>query len=225
MPLSTWIRTHSKAALAVGSLVAVAVGGVTVAAVAARPDDAASRASSSAATEAPVASSPSVSTEGFQDPAAQSYTAPPAGSVPVRVEIPSIGVDSGLEDLGLGAAGELDAPVEWMSAGWYEDGVVPGGVGPAIIAGHVDSSTGPAVFVDLPRLTTGDEVMVTLSTGDVHTFRVTGSETAPKANFPTSDVYGSTPTPSLRLITCDGRFDSSTGHYEDNLIVFADLVS
>ena len=53
---------------------------------------------------------------------------------------------------------------------------------------------------------------------------MTGSERTPKATFPTSDVYGSTPTPSLRLITCDGTFDRSTGHYVDNLIVFADLV-
>ena len=220
---TTWLREHTKAAVAIGVAVALAVGGVTVAAVAAQPDGASS--TSTGTEEARGGSTPSVSTEGFQDPAAQTYTAPPAGAEPVRVRIPSIGVDSGLEDLGLGAAGELDAPEAWMSAGWYEDGVVPGGVGPAIIAGHVDSSTGPAVFVDLPELAPGDEVLVTLSTGEVRTFSVTGSETAPKANFPTSDVYGSTPTPTLRLITCDGRFDSSTGHYEDNLIVFADLVS
>jgi len=221
MTPATWLRAHARPVVAVAAV--LVLGGATVAAVAARPDEAPP--TTSVTQEARVASPPSVSTDGFQDPAAQTYTAPPAGAVPVRVRIPSIGVDSGLEDLGLGAAGELDAPEEWMSAGWYEDGVVPGGVGPAIIAGHVDSSTGPAVFIDLPELTAGDEVLVTLSTGDVHTFRVTGSETAPKANFPTSDVYGSTPTPTLRLITCDGRFDSSTGHYEDNLIVFADLVS
>jgi sortase (surface protein transpeptidase) len=221
MTSATWLRAHVRPVVAVVAV--LVLGGATVAAVAARPDEAPS--TTSATQEARVASPRSVSTDGFQDPAAQTYTAPPAGAVPVRVRIPAIGVDSGLEDLGLGAAGELDAPEEWMSAGWYEDGVVPGGVGPAIIAGHVDSSTGPAVFIDLPELAAGDEVLVTLSTGDVHTFSVTGSETAPKANFPTSDVYGSTPTPTLRLITCDGRFDSSTGHYEDNLIVFADLVS
>jgi len=159
----------------------------------------------------------------FQDPAAPSSTAPPAGSTPVRVRIPAIGVDSGLEDLGLGAQGELEPPRAWESAGWYRDGVVPGAVGPAVIAGHVDSGSGPAVFVDLAELAPGDEVEVTLSTGSVETFRVTGSERTPKATFPTSDVYGGTPTPSLRLITCDGTFDRSTGHYVDNLIVFAEL--
>jgi sortase (surface protein transpeptidase) len=208
-------------------------GGATVAAVAAQPgggdaDASAGQGSSSSAasSSAPTSPDPGNGAAGsFQDPAAQSYTAPPAGATPERVQIPSIGVDSGLEDLGLGAAGELDPPQAWESAGWYRDGTVPGAVGPAVIAGHVDSGSGPAVFVDLAKLAVGDEIQVTLSTGTVETFRVTGSERTPKATFPTSDVYGSTPTPSLRLITCDGTFDRSTGHYVDNLIVFADLVS
>jgi hypothetical protein len=42
-----------------------------------------------------------------------------------------------------------------------------------------------------------------------------------KNAFPTQAVYGPTPGPTLRLITCDGAFDSATGHYADNLIVFA----
>ncbi|ROS59545.1 sortase family protein [Frigoribacterium sp. PhB160] len=226
MPVTSWLSAHKRAAIALGAALVVLVGGVAVAAVAATPDR-----SVEAAGDAPGEAAPSTTgtpgsaaADGFQDPAAPSYTAPPAGAVPTRVQIPSIGVDSGLEDLGIGAAGELDPPTAWESAGWYAGGVVPGGVGPAIIAGHIDSSTGPAVFVDLADLAPGDEVLVTLSTGSVETFRVTGSERAAKAAFPTSDVYGSSPTPSLRLITCDGRFDTSTGHYDDNLIVFADLV-
>jgi hypothetical protein len=38
-------------------------------------------------------------------------------------------------------------------------------------------------------------------------------------------VYGNTPDPQLRLITCGGAFDSTTGHYLDNLIVYANLAS
>jgi sortase (surface protein transpeptidase) len=237
MSLAQFVATHRRAAVALGAAVLLLAGGATVAAVAAQPGDGSGGAG---ATGAPSASSTasdpgssgssaadprSGAAGSFQDPAAPSYTAPPAGATPERVQIPSIGVDSGLEDLGLGAAGELDPPRAWDSAGWYRDGTVPGAVGPAVIAGHVDSGSGPAVFVDLAKLDVGDEVQVTLSTGTVETFRVTGSERTPKATFPTSDVYGSTPTPSLRLITCDGTFDSSTGHYVDNLIVFADLVT
>ena len=230
MSLAQLVSSHRRAAIALGAAVLLLDGGATVAAVAAQPgggaDAQAPAATASAAPSDPSDGDPGSGAAGaFQDPAAPSYTAPPAGAVPVRVQIPAIGVDSGLEDLGLGAAGELDPPRAWESAGWYAGGTVPGAVGPAVIAGHVDSGSGPAVFVDLAALAVGDEVQVTLSTGDVETFRVTGSERTPKATFPTSDVYGSSPTPSLRLITCDGTFDRSTGHYVDNLIVFADLVT
>ncbi|NRD27237.1 class F sortase [Frigoribacterium sp. VKM Ac-2836] len=224
MSLATFVAGHRAATLAAGAALVLVVGGVTAAAVAARSEDPVTPAVATAA--APSTPDPgSGAAGGFQDPAAPSYTAPPADATPVRVQIPSIGVDSGLEDLGLGSQGELDPPKEWQSAGWYGDGVVPGAVGPAVIAGHVDSGSGPAVFVDLAKLVPGDEVQVTLSTGSVETFRVTGSERTPKATFPTSDVYGASPTPGLRLITCDGTFDRSTGHYVDNLIVFADLVT
>ena len=161
---------------------------------------------------------------GLQDPA-------PAGgaststAVATRVEIPVIGVDSGLEQLPLDAqTGELTPPVEWMSAGWYRDGTVPGDIGPAVIAGHVDSATGPAVFLRLGELTAGDRGLVTLSDGEVREFAVDSVETAPKDAFPTGRVYGPTPSAQLRLITCDGEFDGSTGHYVDNLIVYAHLV-
>lgn len=161
-------------------------------------------------------------TSGFQDPAAPAAR---STATPVRVEIPAIGVSSGLEDLGRGAAGELDPPKDWDSAGWFADGIVPGQVGPAVIAGHVDSPTSAAVFFRLDELVAGDQVRVVMSDGTTRTFTVERSERAAKSAFPTSDVYGSAPTPQLRLITCDGVFDTRTGHYTDNLIVFADLSS
>ncbi|WP_439694120.1 class F sortase [Curtobacterium sp. SP.BCo] len=160
--------------------------------------------------------------DGFQDPAA-----PVADSdaTPVSVTIPAIGVSSSLEDLHRGAAGELDPPKDWDSAGWFSDGIVPGQVGPAVIAGHVDSPTAAAVFFRLDELVAGDEIHVAMSDGTTRTFTVDRSERAAKSAFPTSDVYGTAPTPQLRLITCDGTFDTATGHYTDNLIVFADLSS
>lgn len=160
--------------------------------------------------------------EGFQDPAAPAAR---SAATPVSVSIPAIGVQSNLEDLHRGTAGELDPPVDWDSAGWFSDGIVPGEVGPAVIAGHVDSPTSAAVFFRLDELVAGDEIHVAMSDGTTRTFTVDRSERAAKSAFPTSDVYGTTPTPQLRLITCDGVFDTATGHYTDNLIVFADLSS
>ncbi|GAA4670330.1 sortase domain-containing protein [Frondihabitans cladoniiphilus] len=161
-----------------------------------------------------------------QDPDTQSLSdAPAAGVVPTRIAIPAIGIDASMQDLAIGAQGELDPPTNATDAGWYAKGVVPGAVGPAIIAGHIDSTTGPGVFLHLNKLVAGDQVTVTMSSGSVETWRVASSLQSAKSNFPTSDVYGTTPTPQLRLITCQGTFDPKIGHYDDNLIVFADLVS
>lgn len=209
------------AAVLVGGGIAGVAVATTAGGPAARPD---ARSSASASTDPRSAANGSGAgdTSGFQDPAAPAAR---STATPVRVAIPAIGVSSGLEDLGRGAAGELDPPEDWDSAGWFADGIVPGQVGPAVIAGHVDSPTSAAVFFRLDELVAGDEVHVGMSDGTTRTFTVERSERAAKSAFPTSDVYGSAPTPQLRLITCDGTFDTATGHYTDNLIVFADLSS
>lgn len=156
----------------------------------------------------------------LQDPVAPGT---PGSSEPERMQIPTIGVDSALEDLALGDEGRLEAPVDFDLAGWYAGGVRPGQVGPAIIAGHVDSPSAPAVFADIGELAAGDDVIITLSDGSDLIFQVSGSVQSAKAEFPTASVYSNVPAPELRLITCSGTFDSSTGHYLDNLIVFAEL--
>ncbi len=143
----------------------------------------------------------------------------------VRVTVPAIDVDATpLESLGLLPDGSLAAPADFASAGWFAAGTVPGDRGPAVIAGHVDSVAGPAVFYRLRELVAGDEVVVTLSDGRALTFRVDRTEQAPKDAFPTAEVYGPTPDAQLRLITCGGAFDPSVRSYEDNTIVFASLV-
>ena len=162
-----------------------------------------------------------LSAEGMQDP--RPRAAPDAAGPPAGVSIPAIGVESALESLGVDGGGRLDAPVDYNTAGWYAEGVVPGSIGPAIIAGHVDSPTAPAVFARLAQLAEGDEVFVTMSDGSVLSFAVTGISQSSKSEFPTSDVYSNVPVPELRLITCAGDFDSSAGHYTDNLVVFAAL--
>ncbi|GAA4708892.1 Sortase family protein [Promicromonospora umidemergens] len=159
---------------------------------------------------------------GLQDPSEQD-TSGSDPEAPERIHIPSIGVDSGFESLGIGEGGRLDAPVDYDLAGWYEDGVVPGEVGPAIIAGHVDSRTAPGIFVRLEDLDPGEDVVITMTDGTRLTFEVTGATRSPKTAFPTAEVYSNVPTPDLRLVTCTGRFDASSGHYVDNLVVFATL--
>jgi hypothetical protein len=145
---------------------------------------------------------------------------PPLAGPPTRVRIDRIGVDSTLAVLGLDRAGALVPPADYGQAGWYGHGPAPGDPGPALIAGHVDSRNGPAVFVRLDELRPGDRVEVRRGAVWVP-FRVTGAVRTPKAEFPTADVYGPTPGPELRLVTCGGDFDDRSGHYRDNIVVFA----
>ncbi len=145
-------------------------------------------------------------------------------SVPVRLQIAAIGVDSTLLELGLKQDGAMEVPPGGFPAGWYTGAPTPGELGPAIIAGHVDLK-GPGVFYDLHTLKSGDRVTITRQDGSRPVFRVTRLQQVPKDRFPTKAVYGNIGHAGLRLITCGGTFNRQSGHYEDNIVVFADLVS
>lgn len=145
---------------------------------------------------------------------------------PTRIRIPAIGVDADVEAVGREADGALSVPEDGKDAGWDSEGVVPGEKGPAVVVGHVDSAReGPAVFFRLPSLHSGDEVIVDLGDGETRHFTVERTQRFPKANFPTGLVYGPTPLPELRLVTCTGTFDQASRNYLDNLIVTAHLAT
>jgi sortase (surface protein transpeptidase) len=142
---------------------------------------------------------------------------------PVEVRIPEIGVRSELERLVTDTQDVLVPPTKPAEAGWFAAGTQPGDPGPAVIAGHVDSKTGSAVFTRLGELRRNDEVLVRDRAGATVRFRVDELVTYPKDGFPTAAVYGPTPDVQLRLITCGGEFDEGRGHYRDNLIVYASV--
>lgn len=148
-------------------------------------------------------------------------------SPPVALSIPSIGVhSSGILDLHLDTHGELEAPTDFDRAGWYADGPTPGEFGPAVIGAHVDSKAGPALFYRLGALRPGARVSVARQDGSTATFVVDRVARYAKADFPTSLVYGDTKgRAELRLITCGGAFDRVSGHYVDNVVVFAHLTT
>jgi sortase (surface protein transpeptidase) len=143
--------------------------------------------------------------------------------LPVSVSIPDVGISSQLIPLGLNPDNTLEVPKDFSLAGWYTGRPVPGEFGPSIIAGHVDSKRGPAVFYRLKDVQPGTTIDVARSDGTTARFRVVAMEQHAKDAFPTEHVYGPTDSPELRLITCGGTFNRSTGHYNDNLIVFAEL--
>jgi hypothetical protein len=66
-----------------------------------------------------------------------------------------------------------------------------------------------------------DRLAVAAADGRTVTFVVQRLATYAKSGFPTAAVYGPTAGPALRLVTCGGRFDRSTGHYLSNTVVYA----
>ncbi|MEU3459862.1 class F sortase [Streptomyces sp. NPDC006733] len=150
--------------------------------------------------------------------------APLPAAAPERIRIPAIGVDASVTRLGLDAAGRLETPPETdrALAGWYAGGPAPGAPGGAVLAGHVDTREGPAVFYRLGSLHKGDRIEVDRADGRTAVFTVYGNEVHDKRDFPTDRVYGATRDAELRVITCGGAFDKVAG-YRGNVVVYARL--
>ncbi|WP_259370768.1 class F sortase [Streptomyces sp. SCUT-3] len=148
-------------------------------------------------------------------------------SAPKRLTIPRIGVNAPFSELGLDENGTLEAPSpdDNNLVGWYADGVTPGERGNAIVAGHVDTKTGPAVFWRLGTVTPGTTVNITREDGSTAVFTVDAVETFAKDDFPDERVYGHTDDAQLRLITCGGNYDKKAKDYTANVVVFAHLQS
>ncbi|MFJ4190600.1 class F sortase [Kitasatospora sp. NPDC089509] len=164
-------------------------------------------------------------------PASPAAAAPGAPALkrakPTRLRIPQIAVDAPFTELTLNPAGQLNAPPpdDKNLVGWYRDGVTPGERGSAVVAGHVDTTKGPAVFLLLSMLLPGNKIEVSRADGTVAVFSVDSVETFAKDAFPDQKVYGKTPDAQLRVITCGGAYDKKKRDYLDNVVVFAHLES
>jgi LPXTG-site transpeptidase (sortase) family protein len=148
-----------------------------------------------------------------------------ARSVPIAVRIPAIGLSVWLTQLGQNADGTVEVPTSVKVPGWFSPGPSPGQVGSAVILGHVDSYQGPGVFFQLRTLRPGDQITVNLADGVVATFQVKSVVMYQKTQFPDQQVYGSSGSSELQLVTCGGTFDSQTGHYLSNIVVYSSFVS
>jgi hypothetical protein len=146
-------------------------------------------------------------------------------ATPTSVTVPSVGIDSRLVPLTVDASGTLDPPADTATAGWFAQGPAPGAVGPAVLTGHVDSRQGPGAFFRLSAVAPGSDVLVGRTDGTIARFTVIRVDRYPKDAFPTAQVYGPTPGPELRLITCGGPFDRTARSYEQNVVVYARLAS
>lgn len=172
---------------------------------------------------------------------AASPAPPVARSVPVRISIPAIGVNAPVDqELTDAATRTMQVPPlsgpQANDTGWWAPGFTPGQAGESVIAGHVNTAEGtnprPLVFANLGSLVKGDTVTVTLANGQKVPFTVTAKQEISKqpSSFWTTFWNAATPSTAprsaatLALVTCGGSFNSGTGHYDDNVIIYAALV-
>jgi Sortase domain len=142
------------------------------------------------------------------------------GDGPTSITIPAIGVHAPIVAVGLQADGAMQVP-DPGQVGWYRLGPQPGAPGPAVLIGHVDNRTGPDVFYRLRQLRPGDQILIGHSDGTTSRFLVGRLEQHPKTALPTSRIFTTAPGRWLRVVTCGGKWNRDTGHYRDNVIVFA----
>lgn len=145
------------------------------------------------------------------------------GIVPSRLKIPAIKVDAPIDPAGLTEDGDMDVPNDIVSTGWYKEGYMPGQPGNSVIAGHVDGKNGPAVFYNIGKLKTGDEIIVNAEDGTELVFIVDRVEIYPFDESPLREIFGFSTGSRLNLITCTGEYNKKGSYYEDRLVVYSTL--
>ena len=164
---------------------------------------------------APLAAEPSV--------AAAPTTTAPAPAAPVRISLPTLGVDTSIIPVGVDQDGQLEIPEDVNTVGWYRFGPAPGAAaGSAVVTGHVDDvNQGVGAFGRIGDLGPGDAVAVTDANGVARNFTVLSREEWHKSEVPLDRLFDRAGEARLVLITCGGSFNDSTLGYDDNIAITA----
>lgn len=144
--------------------------------------------------------------------------------IPSKVWIPSIGLEASVEAVGLLENGQMEAPVSSHVAGIFIDGVLPGQKGNAILAGHVDNYTGPAIFYPLKKVKPGAPVVLSDKEGNYLVFKVIAVESYPTAEAPIEKIFGDSDIEQLNLITCTGKYNREKREHEKRLVVYTRML-
>ena len=174
---------------------------------------------------APPTSTPAATAE----PTPTSAPDEPATPMRLKIDTGAVQVDAAIEYVGKVASGPnegaMDVPKAWENVAWYEPGYLPGEPGNSVLAGHLDSTTGPAVFYKLDQIKVGDILTVVDKDNRSIQFRVTKSQVYYNDEAPLYEIFGPSDESHLNLITCDGAFDRNSKEYDRKLVVFSVLVS
>jgi hypothetical protein len=188
----------------------------------AAPSPAAS--SSSAASSPSSGPTPAPTTGSIPQPGRSSAALPPVEerAQPVRLTVESLDLEVAIDPVAIAEDGQMEIPEEPDRAGWYRHGPGPGSdTGSVVMAGHVDTTTGPGAFLGLTRVAEGAEVVVELNDGTSTAYRVVGGENVAKTDLAVDEIFRRDGDPVLRLVTCTGEWSPQTGHYTDNLVITA----
>jgi sortase A len=142
---------------------------------------------------------------------------------PDQLYIPSIGLTSKVETVGLDSKRLMVVPEKGLTVGWYKYGTKIGDKGNAVIAGHYDTKEGPTIFYNLSKVNIGDEILVSDSAGTEYTYVVDKTEIFTVAGFPVKEIYGKGGKARLILITCNGSYESETGSYTHRFVAYSEL--
>lgn len=174
--------------------------------------------SSPAARESPTAA---VAPPRLSDP---SHAVPvPAGFVPQRLVVESLGIDAPMVATTVDAEGALMPPEDPAQLGWWR-GVRPSeGSGSVLVAGHLDSRRyGQGLLALIVQLAPGDRAVVTGADGEKATYVVRGVQTFPKEALPAGALFGTDGPERLVLVTCGGTYDGGHGGWDSNVVAVLD---
>jgi len=143
---------------------------------------------------------------------------------PERIRIPRLGIDTGVQHVGVNASGNMAVPTNYTDTAWYKYGPAPGEGGSAVIAGHVNNGLGlSGVFERLSELETGDDIYVTRADGKEVHFVVAGKRSYPYDDAPADVIFNPSGSVRLNLITCEGKWVKKDKTYDQRLVVFTKL--
>lgn len=150
---------------------------------------------------------------------------PHSSSTPLTLLIPSIGLQTHIQSVGITFKGNMGVPSNYSDVGWYKLGPKPGDKGNAVIDGHLDNGWGiAAIFKNLDKLKIGDKIYVIDEDGATTTFRVIKTAVYPYDNAPIASIFGPTDDHNLNLITCAGTWIQKAATDDKRLVVFTQKI-
>ena len=151
-------------------------------------------------------------------------TEAPSAAPTNRLQIPTIGVNAPIINIGVTKDGSLDAPKTLYQVGVYTGGPWPGMAGTSILDGHSGSPTQHGVLEHISRLKVGDQVSVVAISGKQTHFTVTSSQAYPAIASTANVLFAKTVSPTLNMISCYGNWNDKTQEFDQRWIVKANLV-